>query len=677
MVSYSFKTLILSLSVATLALAAAPLLAPPSPSPSSTSGCSALAAKQGKNITYSDVVTCFDSIPFNKAAARTTLESLTTFFNDYYISRDAALYPYLPKPFTSDPVDIVSRFDRIGRGRYTSDRKFHTDLYEAVESLHDGHAAYAPYCYVAYMFVQPIHMYAPVINGKQVLKVYKDNLDRGYQDCTVLKIDGKNAMLQVKRRADSLMNSKDPNVRLNEALASMSYKKETGGFVVYPGQFALRNLLPERASMRYELQCDGQSKRGVVVEDEWVITPQMPWQFTDTESYIKNVCLAPVQPPIGASASIVQKRDVVSISAQRRDEISALTKRAFVGDDLVRAAAPDAAAPPTTTPPLPPVYPEAIKIAEGNSTVFYQLKDRPTVGIIVFVGAMIDFNDINFMYQSLDTFHQKGVTDIIIDVVSGDGGYANVGPDFAQFFFPNKGPLDKATQMNLRVTPAIQQLSAKVFKSSDGGYSEMGNMFSLRGGGFYDSSRFIDFANNRTYTDNSLYLDTVTQSRNGRKSQYTKQTAYRQTTHPVHPKLATYSWTNNPSRLRIITDGRCLSACANVVYYLANQYKIPTYGIGGTPNQPLSKYQYATAGAVTLEGFNGMFAFGNMTSPIKDLPYQGIVSIALAQFFAPGSSIPLEYDAKLYATEFRMDYDPVNARSREAMWTQVAKLAWK
>ncbi|KAF9130750.1 hypothetical protein BGW39_002707 [Mortierella sp. 14UC] len=665
MVPSAFKALILSLSVATIALAAA--------SPPTTTGCSALAAKQGKNITYSDVATCFDSVPFNKDAARTTLESLTTFFNDYYISRDAALYPYLPTPFEGDPVDIVAKLNSIGRARYSSDRKFHTDLYEAIESLHDGHAAYAPYCYAAYMFVQPIHMYAPVINGKQVLKVYKDNLDRGYQDCTVLKIDGKKAMSEVKKRANTLMNSKDPNVRLNEALASMSYKQATGTFEVYPGQFALRNFLPERASMRYELQCAGKKK--TVVEDEWVITPQMPWQFTDTESYIKNVCLAPTPPPaVGANAGI-QKRDVVSISPQRRDEILALTKRAIVGDEQVQAAAPTT--PPTATPPSVPVYPKAIKIAAGNSTVFYQLKDHPTIGVVVFVRGMIDFNDINFTYQSLDTFHQKGVTDIIIDVVSGEGGYANVSPDFAQFFFPNKGPLDKAGQMNLRVTPAIQQLSAKVFNSTDGGYSEMGNMFSLRGGGFYDSSRFIDFSSNKTFTDNSLYLDTVTQSRNGRKSQYTRLTEYKQTTHPVHPNLTTYPWTNNPSRLRIVTDGRCLSACANIVYRLANQYRVPTYGIGGTKGQPLSKYQYATAGAVTLEGFNDMFFFGNMTSPVKNVPYQAIVSIALAQYFAPGSSIPLEYDAKQHPTEFRMDYDPVNARSREAMWTQVAKAAWK
>ncbi|KAG9061203.1 hypothetical protein KI688_007541 [Linnemannia hyalina] len=116
--------------------------AEPSSSTSGTSGCSDLASRHGVNITYTEVAKCFDSIPFNKEAARATLESVTTLFNDYYISRDAAMAPFLAKPLQTDPVDIVAKFKRIGRTRYTSDRKFHTDVYEAIESLHDGHAMY-------------------------------------------------------------------------------------------------------------------------------------------------------------------------------------------------------------------------------------------------------------------------------------------------------------------------------------------------------------------------------------------------------------------------------------------------------------------------------------------------------------------------------------------------------
>ncbi|KAF9310037.1 hypothetical protein BG003_009022 [Podila horticola] len=669
MVSYVIKTCILSVSVAALANVA---IAGPI-----SGGCSDLAARQGVNITYNDIVTCFDSIPFNQTAAKTTIESVTTLFNDYYISRDSAMTPFLAKPLEGDPVDIIQKLKTIERTRYTSDRKFHTDVHTALESLHDGHVVYAPYCYMAYLFAQPLILYAPVINGKQVLKVYKDNNNRGYEDCTVVKIDGKNGLAQVKKRADLLNTSKDPNGRLNEALASMIYNPQAGTFVLAPGQFALRVFLPDSLSMRYELQC-ANSKTSIIVDDKWTITPQLPWEFTDTASYIKNVCLA--QPPApahtsGASASSILKRDLVSISSKRHNEIYALSKRA-----LADIHQPQAAAAPSTpfasVNSTPPVYPEAIKIGAGNCTVFYQLKDRPTVGIVVLYVTLIDFAEIDFMYQSLETLYQKGVTEILIDVVGGDGGYGNVGSDFAQLFFPNKSLLEKSFHMDFRVNTKVQQLSAKVFNSTDGGWSQKGNMISISGGVFYDSSRFFDLVNNRIYTNNSLYVDTVSQYRNGRQALYTKPTAYKPATHPIHPNLAKYPWTNNPDRLRIVTDGRCLSACAHVTYLLANQYNVKTYGIGGSTGEPLSKYQAAVGAATQLGLLNGIFSFANMTSGIADLPYQGLVTTVVGEIVAPGSTVPLEFDSPRYPTDFRLDFDPVNARSREALWTQVAKAAW-
>ncbi|KAG0297340.1 hypothetical protein BGZ96_006904 [Linnemannia gamsii] len=676
MISLSANAILPSLSVAALIVASAA-----DPPTTGASGCTDLASRQGVNITYTDVVKCFDSIPFNKEAAKTTLESVTTLFDDYYISRDSAMSPFLAKPLESDPVDIVAKLKKIGRTRYTSDRKFHTDVNLAIESLHDGHSVYVPYCYMAYMYTQPLSLYAPVVDGRQVIKVYNDNKKRGYEECTVTNIDGKTAMAQVKKYASTLVTSKDPNGRLNEALTSMVYSPSAGTFVVFPGRFAIRVYLPDSPSMRFELKC-ANSKAPIIVNDNWVITPQLPWVFTDTASYIKNVCLAQPEPPqpSAANADSPHKRDLVSVSAERRDEINALSKRAFSDNYPAQAAvAPHGPSLADDSVPLPlssPVY-DAIKIGAGNGTVFYQLKDRPTVGIIVLFITLIDFAEIDFMYQSLETLYHKGVTDIIIDVVGGDGGYANVSPDFAQLFFPNKGPLDKILPVNFRSTPALQQLSAKVFNSTDGGLSQLGNMFSTYGGGFYDSSRFFDLANNRMYTDNSLYTDTVTQYRNGRQAVYTKLTAYKPVTHPVHSNLAKYPWTNNPDRLRIVTDGRCLSACGHVIYLLANQYGVKSYGVGGTQGEPLSKHQYVAAAATTNVIFKRIFAFANMTSPMKDLPYQGIVTAAIGEIFAPGSTVPLEFDGDKYPTDFRLDYDPVNARSREALWTQVAKAAWK
>lgn len=512
--------------------------------------------------------------------------------------------------------------------------------------------------------------------------MYKDNYQRGYEDCTVVKIDGKNAMAQVKKYANTINTSKDPSSRLNDALASMIYSQADETFVVNPGRFALTLILPDSPSIRYELKCAASTEM-IVVEDEWIITPQFQLQFTDTASYIKNVCLAQPTPPqpLTASAGSVHKRDLVSFSSERHHEIFAFSKRALFDSDQALAAAAlpspspaDASAPP---PPPHPAYPEATKIGAGNSTVFYQLKDRPTIGIVVLFVTLIDFAEIDFMYQSLETLYQNGVTNIIIDVVGGDGGYANVAPDFAQLFFPNKGPLDKILRINFRSTAALQQLSAKVYNSTDGGLSHQGNMFSTLGGGFYDSSRFLNLATNQTYADNSLYTDTVSQYRNGRQAVYTKLTTYKPATHPVHPNLTKYPWTNNPDRLRILTDGRCLSACAQVIYILANQYNIKSYGIGGTFGEPLSKYEAAVGAGTTSEIFNRIFAFGNMTSPIKDLPYQGYVSCAAGEIVAPGSAVPLEFDSDKHPTDHRLEYDSVNARSKEALWTQVAEDAWK
>ncbi|KAF9536605.1 hypothetical protein EC957_010318 [Mortierella hygrophila] len=592
----AFRTLILSLTVAALATIS---FAEPSSSTSGTSGCSDLASRLGVNITYTEVAKCFDSIPFNKEAAKATLESVATLFNDYCISRDAAMAPFLAKPLQSDPVDIVAKFKRIGRTQYTSDRKFHTDIYEAIESLHDGHAMYFPYCYMAYHYEQPLSLYAPVVNGKQVLKVFQDRDKRGYEDCTVIKIDGENAMAQVMKRANLLFNSKDPNVRLNEALASLQ-------------------------------------------------TPPLPY---------------------ATSAGSLPKRDLTSF--KRHEKASDSNKQTISVDRLAQAATP-----PVPSPPTLPVYPEAIKIGAGNCTVFHQLKDRLTVGILTLFVTTLEFAENDFMYQSLETLYQQGVTEIIIDVVGGNGGYANVASDFVHLLFPSNDSLDKVIRLNFQSTSATQELSAKVHNSTDGGWSQIGNMISVHGGIFYDSSRFFDLANNHTYTNNSLYTDTVTHTRNGRKAVYTKTTAYKPATQPNRPKLAKYPWTNNPSRIRILTDGRCLSGCGYVIFFIVNQYGVKSYGVGGTKGELLSKYQYVAGAGSQLKMFNGIFAFANTTSPIKDLPYQSVLSATVGEIVAPGSKVPLEFDSDKYPTDFRLDFDPVNARSREALWTQVAEDAW-
>ncbi|KAF8934772.1 hypothetical protein BGZ47_010212 [Haplosporangium gracile] len=466
-------------------------------------------------------------------------ESISLTPTDYYISRDVAMTLFLTKPLQGGPLDIVVKLKKIGRTRYTSDRKFHTDVHEAIEPSHDGYAMYFPYCYMAYYYDQPFSLYAPVIDGKQItngdfslqLALRHHQYRRGER------------YGQIKKRADLLFNSKNPSVRLNETLASITYQ---------------------------------------------------PGEFTDTASYTKNVGLSQPAPPCSWLR----------------------TPPLYAQADTSHA----------TSPPTLPVDPEAIKLGTGNCTVFHQLRDRPVLDPVT---------ERRHRYH-----HQRDWN---------NGGYANVAPDFVQLFFPTKGPLDKVIRVNFRSTPAIQQLNTTVYNLTDGGRRQKGNMLSFHGGVFYDSLRFFDLTNNRTYTDNSLFTDT-----------------------PVRPNLAKYPWTNNPDHLRILTDGTCPSGCGHVIYLTASQY-----GVGGAHGEPLYKYQYMTAAGTQLRMFNGLFAFANMTCPIKDLPYQGILSATVGEIVAPGSTVPLEFDSVKYPTNFKLDFDPVDARFRKALWTQGAEAAWK
>jgi len=363
--------------------------------------------------------------------------------------------------------------------------------------------------------------------------VYKDNFNRGYEDCTVIKIDGKNGVVRVKKFAGLLSKSKDPNARLNEALASMIYDPQAGTFISIPGAFSEGDILPDSPSMQYELQC-ANSKTNIIVNDNWIITPRFPLNFTDTASYINNVCLVTPEQTSYPGAGAIVKRDFVSAPLNHKRAPAAGSCQ----PEAAAAAQPNPLA--GAGPSTPPVYPEAIKIGAGNCTVFYQLKDRSTIGIVNLFVTLLDFAEIDFMYQSLETLYQRGVTEIIIDIVGGNGGYAGVGSDFAQLFFPENSSFDRTLHFDFRVHPKIQQLSAKVFSSTTGGWPQQGNMFPISGGLFYDSSRFFDLAHNQSYTNNSLFLDTVSQYRNGRQAVYTNRTTLNPVTYPTLPKVAKY-----------------------------------------------------------------------------------------------------------------------------------------
>ncbi|KAG0243103.1 hypothetical protein BGW41_002965 [Actinomortierella wolfii] len=228
--------------------------------------CTALSKVLEPEITYELVKACFENIPFNQTEANSILTTLYTFYKDFYIFVDSAQQPLLQKPFTSPPVDILAELRLLGQRTFANDFEFHREVDLVINKLNDAHANYMPACYQHYLYIQPFDLYAPVINGVQTVKILNDNYSpdsKAYQDCTVLTIDGEDALSHIQKWVDThYAFSKDAGVRLNKAMTQLIFSTDKMDWVYYSGQFSTRATLPERANMQFTIQCDGKQGGG-------------------------------------------------------------------------------------------------------------------------------------------------------------------------------------------------------------------------------------------------------------------------------------------------------------------------------------------------------------------------------------------------------------------------------
>lgn len=635
--------LILSASLATLATFthAAPAHAPPT----HTDACGILGGLNATAVTYKHVVDCYNAIPFDNNQASTTLSSMLTLFKDFYVFTDSALSPTATRPFSDDPVDIIAKLENIGRIRYTSDYQFHTDILNAVTSLRDAHTAYYIMCYQAYSFAQNLSLYAPVVDGKQIVRVFKDNGQRKYDDCTVNTIDGQDALTYLKNYArDITGHSHDPNARLNFLLATQDFDMAKGIFIDKPGDFALRVTVPEAPYVDYQLQCPHLTQP-FNLREEWNILPQTEATFEDVNSYVTNVCLTPTETAPATSS----KNDV-------KDQI--LFKPI---PQIIKRAERE---PETVTPGHQ--YPGAEQLLAGNATIFYHLKDRPDTGVVVCHTFHIEEEERDVMIEGLKAFNRRNITNIIVDLQGNTGGYAHYAAFLADILFPSTHHLPGDLPSDLRVSKSVQEISTQGYNNSRAGY--------------FDASTYINMNNGTSvYQNNDLFDKPVTITRNGRTNLWTEKAYAYWTPAPAHYFTAatSFPWSDKVNNIRVLTDGLCGSACAMSVYYFAHRYNVSAYSIGGTHGEDLSMFSFGGASVVKLSDVQSWYKTSNMTCPMAELPYRSMVAFSWLEMYGEGRTMPLEYDAELYRPTYRLDYTPTNARSREVMWKEVAAASWK
>ncbi|KAF9114958.1 hypothetical protein BGW39_003171, partial [Mortierella sp. 14UC] len=454
MVSFSLHSLILSVSLAAATIATV-TAAPTRPNrPSNLDACGRLGRKNGVDIKYKDVADCYRAIPFDRSIGATTISTVHDLFRDYYVFTDSALTSTVPAPFTSEPVDILNKLQTIGRSKYTSDYQFHTDVRHAVETLRDGHASYDVECYTGYAFQQHLSLYAPVDNGVQSVRVFKDYQGRGYEDCIVDKIDGQPALAYIRQWATkSDACSHDVSARLNCALSHQGYSLEDDIFVDEPGAFSITTSLPDKAYIDYELRCSNKPST-IRLRDEWATLPQHEFEFNDVDSYVANVCLrndgAPASSRQGRSRPHLRN---LAIPIKKRDP---------------EEHGPLGAALPTT--PRRPIqeFKGTEKLVTGNATVFYHLKSKPDTGVMVVhtFDAEVE-EEVNTVLKGLKAFHSRNVTKVLVDFQGNGGGYISLSSYLVQMLFPNKNPLDASFEADIRVTKPVQEAAVLGYNSTD------------------------------------------------------------------------------------------------------------------------------------------------------------------------------------------------------------------
>ncbi|KAG9062370.1 hypothetical protein KI688_005285 [Linnemannia hyalina] len=245
----TLNSLVLSASVAILVA-----FTTAAPTPLRLDPCGILGAKQfiPFTVTYEDVADCYEAIPYNNANAATTLSTIYTMFNEFYVFRNAALTPDLPAPFSIN-------------------------------------------CYSKFYFVQALSFYAPLINGVQQVRVYSDRSERSqnYSDCCVLTIEGIDALTYIKTWADEEVNfSRDAGVRLNHALSTQTYDPKTKTFIESISPFSVRTNLPDTESLQYEIQC-GQAEPVFLDESGQFMLRTRPHSRMWTRLYIMYAWLSP------------------------------------------------------------------------------------------------------------------------------------------------------------------------------------------------------------------------------------------------------------------------------------------------------------------------------------------------------------------------------------------------
>ncbi|KAG0003950.1 hypothetical protein BGZ80_004987 [Entomortierella chlamydospora] len=649
------------------------------------------ASKSDYMLTYEAVKGCFEAQKFKPDVANKVLTSVENLLGNFYAFLDQAKVSSsgAGSPFDTPVVDLMKELEKIKKKKdWKSDYEFQMALTYLTFSLNDGHLAYQNSCYKTVSFNQPISLYAPIVDGKQSVRVFyvdttmsKKGLPKDPSsliDCTVVTIDGEPALKAIQDFTDRTSAiSKDPGVRLNDALASTSWNTD---WSFSPGGFASRWILPAKSSMDYTLQCgSGANIKTQKLTVPWTIRPSDSFEvgeFKNANEYWKVQCES--YTPSSPSSRENVKRDLAfpPTHAPRRGDVR-------IQDGGASATVPATSlfrergtiTIPTTSGPSDDrsgdskkgssIITQAKLVKTTSNVAFYHLLGKNSDTCVAVIASEeanfseYDSSDYTGFIKALQTLEAQGCKKLILDMTNNGGGSVDYAYFVNQLLFPDAKPYFVEDLRDNSLTQAAAKQAMK--------YPKAHSVFDARG---YNSA-----ATGKPFKDATMFTKGVNQKRGGVTSTYTQRNFF------------PYSWSFlplakskqlkfKPENMAIVTNGFCGSACTMIATRFAIVHNVKTYAIGGIAKRPLSYFSFPGGFVLQdsdiISDLNSIHLKGVKNVPTT-LPIQASTSLPVGEIYAlNNSTIPLEYDTQYFAAKVHLDQDPVLARHPDKVWVKIA-----
>ncbi|GJJ73582.1 hypothetical protein EMPS_05940 [Entomortierella parvispora] len=616
-----------------------------------TDPCAALANEAtAKAITLDTTRACYNSFKFDKEIAAKTIESLENLWTNFYPFIDSA-QQHSGSPFVTPKVNLLAELKKIKEHKWKNDYEFHNALHLLVASLNDGHASYSPGCYQSVLIRQPISLYAPVIDGRQDVRVFSASSSfpgvpaNDITDCVVSHIDGKPAFQTIQEFADLTSGiSKDPSVRLADTLAATLWQ---GDWFATVGGFSARTDVPKKNSMKYTIQCPKQKVQKIDVP--YYSQPRFnAGAFTDSKSYWKNLCSA--SPPASKKTNGDHK-----LRGINGDKLAPATETLLARGVEKIGGSSHGPKDGTGSAPAPAIISHATQVSSTANALFYILNNTKTkTGVIVLNSEEPSQTGYQDFINGLTALQKAGAKKIILDVTFNGGGSVDYAYFLNSLFFPTAEPY---FVMDIRSNKYVQG-AAKIASA----HANFGSLFDARN---YENEK-----THKPFTDSSMFTKPVTMTRAGRKDTYSQKNYF---PYGPWPKASAFPW--KASDLSIVSNGWCGSACTMVVSRFNIVHKVKTYVIGGYHKRPMSYFSFP--GGFVMDNTDLVSEIQALNYTAKgapsNLPTSADARIPVGEIYASvKTNTPLEYDPKFFPAQVHLDFDAQTARHPDLVWLKIA-----